>query len=359
LALSLGLLAAPSFAVETVTVLDRGEPFDSMVASNGILWVGQSRINFKPSYKLRAFQTNGKLIDEVTLSHSLNTLKDAGNGAVISTGTSPQSQLTRYTVAKVEGGKIRFTTKEIALGGFITFWISSFGGRHYFADMGGNPNDPWDPGQPRPAAQTIFTSTGTNANYLSARVRMPVAGTSLNGKLLLVSSDGIGVDGTSLVEVDPRTSAVRVISKSQTAKYRGIEILPGSTNIVTSAWSESKVRVIDSSTGEIRREFATNGYPRSFVLIDQCIVVGNDETNVVEVFSLKGESSTPIMTANVGLDATEFSGIRSIAVDQASGNVFARSSNACNPMATNCDHDNNRVVKFDQALSSQIKASCN
>lgn len=354
---TLSLSSAAALAVDTVTMLDRGEPYDSMIADGGILWVGQSRLNFNSNYRLEAYKADGKLVDRVTLSHSLNNIKVAGNGSVMITGISPTSRLTQYTLARVENGKIKTTTKEIALGGFITFWISNLNGRNYFVDMGGNPNDNSDPAAHLPA-QTIFSSTGTNASYLSARVRMPVAGTQLNGKFLLVSSEGIGQDASSLIEVDPRTSATRVITKSQTAKYKGIEVLSGTTNVVTSALAESKIRVIDSATGDIRREFQTKGYPRSFVSTGHCIVVGNDETNVVEVFDMNSDSATPAFAAEVNLSADEFSGIKSIALDQTTGTVFARAANACNPITEACDKYNNRVVKFDQDFADRILTSC-
>ena len=354
---TLTLSSATALAVETVTLLDRGEPYDSMVADGGVLWVGQSRLEFNANYRLEAYKPDGSLIDRVTLSHSLNNIKIAGNGTVMITGISPTSRLTQYTTARIENGQIKTSTKEIGLGGFINFWISNLNGRNYFADMGGNPNDNSDPASQLPA-QTIFASTGSNANYLSARVRMPVSGTSLNGKLLLVSSEGMGQDASSLVEVDPRTAATRVITKSSTAKYRGIEVMTGTTNVMTSAWSESKIRIIDTVSGEIRRELQTKGYPRSFVATGHCIVVGNDETNVVEVFDLNTDSATPAFAGEVNMPADEFSGIKSIALDQSTGTVYARAAYPCNPIMEACAKDYNRVVKFDQALATRIRTSC-
>lgn len=351
------LSATQASAVETVTLLDRGEPYDSMLVENGIVWIGQSRLQFNANYRLEAYRTDGTLLDRVTLSHSLSTMKAATNGSIMITGICPQSNLTRYTTAKVENGKIKFSTKEIALGGFITFWVANVSGRQFFVDIGGNPDDNSDPSIPQPA-QTIFASTGSNASYLSARVRMPVSGTSLNDKLLLVSSEGIGSSAASLVEVDPRTSAVRVISKSPTAKYKNIQVLPGTTDLITNALSESKVKIIDSVSGQIRREFQTKGYPRSFVTAGHCILVGNDETNVVEVFDINAESTTPAFAEEVKMAAEEFSGIKSIAIDQASGTVFARAARACNPIMEACDHDNNRVIKFDQEFAARVKSAC-
>jgi len=347
-----------AMALETVTLLDRGEPYDAMLADNGLMWIGHSRLQFNSNYRLEVYQPDGALIDRVTLSHSLSVIKSMNNGSIIVTGVSPTSRQAQYTVAHLEGGKIRTSTNEIAMGALITFWITSMDGRQYFADIGGNPDDNSDPGAQLPA-QTIFSSTGSNYNYLGARVSMPVAGTSFNGKLLLVSSQGIGQFGSSLVEVDPRTSALRVITQSADAKYRGIDIIAGTSNLVTSALGERKLRVIDTITGKTQREFQTKGYPRTFDLTGHCIVVGNDETNVVEVFDLKSETDKPSFAAEVAMPASEFSGIKNIAVDDVTGMVFARASYPCNPLMESCDQDYNRVVKFDAAFAERIKATCN
>ena len=170
-------------AQETVTVLDKGEPYDSMVADSGIFWVSKSRANFNTNYKLEAYSVDGSLIDSIALTHSLNIIKPTNNGSVVITGINPTSRLTEYTYAKLVQGRIRLNTTTIALGGFITFWIGDIGSKHYFIDQGGNPDDT-DIMNP---AQTIFHSTSSRARYLSTRLRMPVSGLVLDNKLFLVS----------------------------------------------------------------------------------------------------------------------------------------------------------------------------
>lgn len=358
--LCLYLLFAPSSlrAVETVTMLDRGEPYESMVFDNGVLWVGKSRQQFNVNYQLEAYDPNGTIIDRKALTHSLSTIKvGAASGEIIVTGINPNLHLTEYTTAKIDKNRIQTSTKTVDVDGFITFWIGKIGGLHYFVDIGGNPNDTSGPGSQLPA-QTIFSSKGTNVQYLTARVSMPVAGTSSGSKLFLVSSLGIGQDSSSIVEVDSLTAATRLITKSTTAKYRGIEYVPSSRELLTLASRENKLRVIDSVSGEIRKEFVTNGFPRSLVTFGDCVIVGGDETNVVEAFDLSRGSRDAVFVAKVDLSVHEFSGIKSLAVDKHKGTLFARSSYACNPLMEPCDDDNNRVVKFDQLTTSQLTAAC-
>jgi hypothetical protein len=350
-------LSSGAYSVETVTLLDRGEPYDSMVMQDGVLWVGKSRHQFNSYYVLEAYRTDGRLLDQKQLSHSLSTMKVGDDGAVVITGINPQQRLTEYSVARLQNGKIEAATKTIDLGGFITFWLGKIGGLQYFADIGGNPNDTDDPSYQLPA-QTIFTSTGTNAKYLAARVRMPVAGTSFNGKIFIVSSDGIGQRGSSVVEVDPVSSAVRVISKSATARYRGIKHISHGQEILTLASAENKLQVISPKSGEVLREYTTSGFPRSFVTYGRCVIVGGDETNEVEAFDLSSEANERVFALKIDMSYEEFSGIKSIAVDHRSGNLFARSAYACNPIIEPCNHDYNRIVKFDDVAISELSKAC-
>jgi hypothetical protein len=283
-------------------------------------------------------------------------MKKVASDTVVMTGINPTAQLTEYTFAKLENGKIRAKTTRIALGGFINFWIGSANGKHYFADMGGNPNDTnTDFNLP---AQTIFSSSGSMANYLSTRVRMPIAGTVHNGKLLLVSGEAIGSPKGKIVEVDPQTQQMRVLFTSQNGNLGTLNVIPGTQDVMTNARGENKLIVFDSVTGQIRREIPTQGYSRSFDFTGHCVVVGNDENNSIEVFDLKSQDNKSVINEKITLPSKEFSGIKQIAVDDSTGIVFARSSLPCNPMMEVCDKDINRVVTFGAELGNSIRTLC-
>lgn len=124
------------------------------------------------------------------------------------------------------------------------------------------------------------------------------------------------------------------------------------------AVAESKLRLIDVKTGETRREFSTHGYARSFAMFGHCAVVGSEETNVVEAFDLGGQSEQAVFAAKVDLSMQDFSGLKTIAIDKDSGTIFARASYACNPLIEACDHDNNRIVKFEANVSRHLVLAC-
>ena len=344
-----------AFAQQTITLLDKGEPYDCMTAEGGIFWIGHSRRDFNSDYRLEAWSPSGDKIAEMKLSHSLNVIKKHQNGGVIITGINPISRLTQYTSAKLAGRSIQTVTRNIDLGGFINFWVGNIGTQHYFVDQGGNPNDTnlTDP------AQTIFSSSGSRATYLSTRVRMPVDGTILARKLYLVSSAGIGATNAGIVEVDPVSQVAKVLHSSATSGYSMIEPVPGTDLLATNARYDNKIVLISRADGRIAREFQTKGYTRSVTAYKNCVIAGNDETNMIEAFDLRSASETPVVSAKVELAAEEFSGLKRIAVDEQTGIVFARSAQACNLMIEPCTENNNRVITFGTEIATSLKAACN
>ena len=356
--LSLGLLTTGSFtfAVETVTLLDRGEPYASMVAQNGIFWIGQSRRQFNADYRIEVYSTDGRLIDRATLSHSISSLKERNDGTVVMTGINPSTQLTEYTFAKLLNNKIQKQTTSINVYGFISFWIGSLNNLHFFADIGGNSQD--DNQNPNLPAQTIFSTRSSAPDYLSTRVRMPIAGTIHNDKLLLVSSEGMGSKAGSIVEVNPRTQQRRTLLETKNGHFWGFKIIPGTNDFVTSAIAQNKLIIADSATGQIRREISTQGYTRTFAITGHCLIAGNDEKNTIEIFDLKSSENKSVLNAEIGMPITEFSGIKQIAIDDTTGIVFALAALPCNPMVEVCDRDDNRVVSLGSELGNAIKNSC-
>lgn len=355
LLLSLAFFAHTAAAQDTVTLLDRGEPYDVMVADGGTLWVGQSRLNFSSDYRLEAYDMNGRLIDRVRLSHSLWELEAAGNDSVMITGMNPTARLTEYTRAKLVNGHIQTVTTRVALGGFITFWVGDIGNRHYFVDQGGNPNDDGPLGEP---AQTLFTTTGSNASYLSTRLRMPTDGKVIDGKMYLMSSEGIGSTNAKIAEVDPRTQAVRVIYQSRTAGMTNLLPVANGRYLLSSGRAENKLILTDRIAGGLVREFPTKGFTRAVAAFGHCVLAGNDETNSIEAFDLSTMADEPVYRAAVKLEPEEWSGLKKIAVDQTTGTLFARAAQACNPLVEVCDKDYNRVVKFAPEVAAALRAAC-
>jgi WD40 repeat protein len=349
-------LGQSAFSTDTITLLDRGEPYASMISQNGVFWIGQSRRQFNSDYRIEVYTSEGKLVDRVALTHSIMSLKEGGNGTVVMTGINPSVNLTEYTLAKLENGKIQKRTTQVTVDGFINFWIGTLNGRHFFADMGGNPHDTsQDLTLP---AQTIFYTSNSAPRYMSTRVRMPVAGTIHNNKILLISGEAIGSPRTSIVEVDPRTEAKRVLLSTKDGQFSSLKVLPGTHTLVTIARAQNKVLLVDSNSGEVKREIPTQGYTRSVVVSGHCLLAGNDTNNTIEVFDLNSNENKSVLKEAITLSEDEFSGIKQIAVDDTTGVVFAQAALACNPMVQVCDKDNNRVVSLGNDFAKSIQKLC-
>lgn len=87
------------------------------------------------------------------------------------------------------------------------------------------------------------------------------------------------------------------------------------------------------------------------------MLAGNDETNTVQVFDLNAADTKPVFTAAVGLPAEKFSGLKRIVVNQATGELFGRAADACDP-TVDCSKDNNRVIKFSDDVTKQLFEAC-
>ena len=349
------LVSAPVAATETITLLDKGEPYDAMTAEDGVFWIAHSRRQFNTDYRLEAWSPAGELLASARFPHSLNIIKTVPTGGVMVTGINPNTRLTQYTHARLSGRSITLRTTTIELGGFITFWIGQIGSKHWFVDQGGNPNDT----DIVNAAQTIFSASPNRARYLSSRVRMPVDGHVDGENLWLISSAGIGSSSAKVVVVNTRTEGQSELHASSSAGYSMMEVLPGGREIALNARFENKVVVLNKTNGEVTKEFPTGGFTRSIAKFGHCILAGNDESNSVEAFDLReGASVQAVATAQVTLSADEFSGIKRIAVDQSTGTVFARAAVACNPLIDACDKDRNRVVSLGEEFAALLRSSC-
>lgn len=349
-------LGQSGFSNDTVTLLDRGEPYASMISQNGVFWIGHSRRQFNAEYRIEVYTPQGKLIDKVSLTHSISSLKEGANGTVVMTGINPGSNLTEYTFAKFENGKIQKRTTQVAIDGFINFWIGTLNGRHFFADMGGNPQDTnQDFNLP---AQTIFYTSSSTPHYMSTRVRMPIAGTIHNNKILLISSEGMGSPRASIVEVDPRTEAKRVLLSTKDGQFSSLKVLPETNTLITIAKAQNKLMLVDANSGEVKREIPTQGYTRSVIVSGHCLLAGNDTNNTIEVFDLNSTENKSVLKEVIAISADEFSGIKQIAVDNTTGVVFAQAALPCNPMMQLCDKDNNRVVSLGAEFAKSLQKLC-
>jgi hypothetical protein len=128
--------------------------------------------------------------------------------------------------------------------------------------------------------------------------------------------------------------------------------------LVSNARMENKLVVIARDTGEIFKEFPTQGYTRSVAVLGSCVLAGNDETNTIQAFSLRSAKDTPFLTAKVELPPNLFSGIKRIIADQTTGTIFVRSALACNPLIDPCTDNNNRVLTMGSELGSKLLANC-
>lgn len=381
------MFSTVSMAQTTVTLLDRGEPFHAMAVAQDALWVGKSRTNFDLDYRVEAYRVDGSLLDRRPLSHSVTTIDGLGNGVMI-TGTNDKTRETEFTIARLVNGVIRVTTTRIGPNAWITGYMGQIGDRFYFADIGGNPNDDAPLGA---AAQTLFSvrapiaksfsdeaplwaidtatkvegytgsalvATAAAPAYLPTRLRMPISGVTIDGKLYVVSNEALGSWAGSLVEINPANGATRVVYKSTSEWPYMVSSVDNGATLVLINRAAAKVLLVDRLSGDVKREWTTNGDPRSLTMVGRCVAVGNDSANTVQFFNRDDASDVAVVDLRVDLPSNEFSGLKKIVVDVKSGAVFGRASLACNPYVGKCENDDNRIVSFGPEAAAAVRANC-
>lgn len=342
--------------VSTLTLLDRAEPNPgAMLIQNGTLWVGKSRKELNADYTVEAYDPGHRLLSSAKLPHSINFIKAYTGSSVIATGFNPNSRLTAYSIISLSNGRMNVKSTNVALGGFATFWIGSVAGKNFFVDHGGNSNDNAPLGQP---AQTIFSYNGFSSRYLTTRLSLPVDGATYNNQLLLVSREQIGSPSAKIVRVDPATHKMTVLVKDTGANFGEMAQLGSTSLFAANASGTNKVIIFDANNPGVKREFATQGYTRNVATAGHCVFAGNDETNTIEVFDVDLQSPAPVLTLSVDMPENDFSGIKKIAVDRSSGQIYARAALPCNPVMGDCNNDNNRIVNWDSETAAKVKSVC-
>lgn len=342
-------------SVSTVTVLDRTEPYDSMVAQANTIWVGRSRKNMNSDYSVEAYSSrSNQLLSTVRLTHSIMSMKVYSANKILVSGINPSRQLTEYSVLELRSGQIVSTITTVPLTAFATFWVGSVAGKNYFVDHGGNPDDD----QLGVPAQTLFTYNGGSPRYLTTRLAMPTAGVVNGEKLLLISRAGVAQNASYISLVDTRTQAITRLNPSPLNGLLGIEQVPGQNLYLSAESGANRVIMFNGTSGELVREFQTKGFTRSATSVGHCIVAGSAETNIVEFYDLNSTEQLPALALEVNLPQNEFYGVRKVVVDATTGQTYARSAFPCNPMTGQCVDDYNRVVTWGAEDTAKVKALC-
>lgn len=345
-------------SVGTVTLLDRGEPFEGMTAHAGLLWIGKSRENFSSVYSLEVYNKKD-LVGKVTFPHSATYVHPYGANSVIVIGTGYQPNLTQYTIMEHRQGQFTKRTVQIPINAWARQWLGTHGGREYFTDPGGNPADSDNPNFNQPA-QTFFTmSAGGSPRYLSTRLRLPLGGVKIGQAFFVYNAESIGDPRSNIYRLDPASASIKKVLPEFRNGLAGMAVIPGTSFIAATERGAQQLIVVDTNSSTVVGTAPINGEPRSVTSFGKCMIVGSWDTRVITAVDV----STPAAPVVVGesaidLNQNDFYHIDRVAADISSGQVFARSNFPCNPMIDVCDKDWNRVVVLTGDDAQKFVSAC-
>ena len=343
----------------TVMELDRGEPFDAMVSQGGFLFVGQSRENFNSHYMLHILDSAQQLVRSISMTHSVEHLYPYGADSVIAIGTAIQPNLRHYTIIKIRGRSFDVQDHSVPVTAWGNDWLGTYGGKEYFADMGGNSNDEETTNNPNLDAQTIFTMDPSGrARYLPIRLAGSMNGMFVGDQLLVNHIYDIRNASRNIHRINIATGQHDELFSAPRARIWDMLALDKNILAVSEAGAD-RVVFVDRLTKEIKGEVIVEGEPRSMVKLGHCILVGSRQSRAVTLINIK-DSLAPAKVGSLDFTTTDgaFRVLDKITADQNSGRVFGRSSYACNPVMETCEKTWNSVVVSSQDDAALVKSQC-
>jgi hypothetical protein len=345
--------------IETIAVLDRGEPFEANVFHSNMLWVGKSRKDFNSDYSVEIY-ADGLQKGRVTFPHSATFMYPYGANSVIVVGTGYSPNLTHYSIIEKNGTNFTVRTKQIPMQAWARQWIGKHNGKEFFTDPGGNQNDPARDNDFSLASQTFFSmSTSSSPRYLTTRLRLPTYGTKVGNKFYVLNAESIGSPQSNLHRLDPATNAITKVFPSFRNALSTISVIPGTNLITLTERGANQFLIVDANSGDILSTTPIAEDSKSHAIMGKCAVIGSRAAKTIQFLDITNPAvPREVMTVAIDLPAGEFKFLDKIDVDTTNYKVFARSNMVCNPMAEACNEDWNRVITFVGETASKIVANC-
>jgi len=355
------MLAATANAIEvkTVTMLDKGEPWEAMVYHGGQLWVGHSRSQFNANYKIETYATNGKMTASVAMPHSIMFMYPYGTNSVMTVGVQPDKNSTVYSIVTIDNGQLSAKSVRIPDDAWAHRWIGHFGDTQVFSDPGGNQNDPEGSENPNLPAMTLFKMNGRGVDYYTTRLRMPGEGMIIGNDMYVITSDGIGSLGSNLAKIDIHSGDLQMVFPTKRNSLVSLAHIPSLNAMVGAERMKGSLVIADLQNSANVKEVTTLSEPKTLAAAGRCVVVGSYEDRKVQILRLNDDlTAKELLSWDVGVPETEFTRMNKVAVDMANKVIFGRSNFACNPMTDPCAHPYNRVLQWSGKEITAALAQC-
>lgn len=347
MAIAFSATALASVEWRLITTLDRFEPFDAHAFHEGHLWVGKSRTGLGADYRLEVYDPAASRVADARLGHSLRFLYPYGPKAILTVGVSASDQLTHFTVATLEGKRIRLQSTKIPLGAYANEWAGG-PGRLFFTDPGG-----LDDGSPiGTPLRTLFTFRNQSSRYLKPRIRGPRNPRLVGDHLYVVEHPSIETGGRTLYRVSLRDESMKPIAAG--SDIINVLVMDGGKTLALADRGADAVILVDTAAGkETKRLTIAAGAPRGLAQLGRCLVVATERSK--RILFLDRETGETVADWDASVAGLHLFGLRNLAVDPRGERVYVRSAFAASPVDPGPE-ERNSVVSFEETDPAALSA---
>jgi hypothetical protein len=319
-----------------IAELDKSEVDEGHLFHAGLLWVGKTHQQPSDPHTISVYSNGGEtLVQNLEIPHSVMSITAFDANSVIVVGrTSVPSWRNYYSVIKKTGSSFSIKTTSLP----EQYMVSDFAGRSdklFFSEVGD--------------AMILESSP------LERSVRPLPIEISGPGKLALDGNSLFVIENRNMDFGDEDIIKINLNDNSHTRTFNdhfrnglvNIQVLKGVNYLAAAEAGADQVLLIDRTSNLLAHTLVVEGRPRALSQIGHCLVVATEEKQGVVFFDLNG--SEPKMIDRWDLSAADprFNKGRSVAVDEATGQIFLRSTYPCG----SCSQTQSSVVRVEQLPS--------
>lgn len=351
LSLMIGGASAPVFALDMTNIpshvagvrfdlsfkvlaeISKNEVTEGHLFHAGLLWEGAASESGGAPYFLSVYGNGGTTkLTAITLPHSVMSINAYGPNSVVVIGRSTlPTWRTHYSVVTKTGTEFKVKTVNLP----EEYMVSDFVGN---------------------SSKMFFSEVG-EASVLSLN---PVTG-SVRPLPMRISGPGhLELDGNSLFAIENRNmnwgdenilkinlldnTFTRTFPTSVRNGLANIKIMKGTNYLAATEMLADKVLLINKTTNELAHEISLFGKARGISQLGHCLVVATEETQGVAFIDLNDAEPKVIDHWDLSAADSRFKKARGISVDEATGQIFLRSTYFCG----SCSVTQSSVVRVEQ-----------
>jgi hypothetical protein len=334
--------------------LDVFEPFEAHLFHDGHLWSGRSRKSIYADYHVYLYDSQGTLLAEHTLEHSARYIYPYGSDRVVVVGVSAIPNTPRYSIVTWKRGRLFVKRHDISTEAWADQAAVGPRGKLYFTAPTGKVETVTKPEDFSRPAQTFFTlGWWGRPHFLKTRLRAPSRPIFVGDALFALENPVLAKGGAAVVRVDLRTEEPSRVFLAKGA-LSNLVYLPGLGKIAVVDRMTQSVYLLDPQTGkELSSIEVASGTPHAVTELGHCLVIGSEVSQHVSF--IDANSGKELARWDLKAAGAKLFGVRAVALDPKSGNLFARSDYPMGLVASSPE-DRNGVILVQEESGDTLRA---